>query len=118
MLEPPPEVKPPPFAGFLFDFGGPAQGEFYVHLSRPAGAGSATMLAIDNQPFLLVTRGQWAWSRSPEQAQAIIATVRGGGEMRVVFRDDARRRFTDHYGLAGAATAIDAAAADCAGKVR
>lgn len=118
MLEPPPEVKPPPFAGFLFDSGGPRQGQFYAHLSRLAGAGSVTMLAIDSQPFLLVTRGQWAWSRSPEQAQAIIGAVRSGGEMRVSFRDGAERRLTDHYGLIGAATAIDEAAAECAGKVR
>jgi hypothetical protein len=36
--------------------------------------------------------------------------------MRVEARDGAGRRFADTYGLAGAATAIDAAAARCAGK--
>lgn len=118
MLEPPGDIKPPPFAGFLFDSGGPAHGQFYARLSRPAAAGSVTMLAIDNQPFLLLTRGQWAWSRSPEQSQAIIAAARTGGAMRVVARDSAERRFTDRYGLAEAATAIDAAAAACAGKAR
>ena len=118
MLEPPPEARPPPFAGFLFDAGGSAQGQFYVRLSRPAGAGSPVMLAIGNQPFLLVGGGESAWSRSPAQSQAMIAAARNGGEMRIEFREGGGRRYTDHYGLTGAATAIDAAAAACAGKVR
>lgn len=117
MLEPPAEVKPPPFASFLFDEGKSPQGQLYVRLSRPADPSSAVMLQIANQPFLLVASGQSAWSRSPAQSQAIIAAVRTGGEMRVQFRDGSRRRYTDHYGLAGAATAIDAAAAACAGKL-
>lgn len=118
MLEPPPEVKPPPFAAFLFDAGGSAQGQFYVRLSRPAGAGAVAMLAVGNQPFLLTGRGQDAWSRSPAQSQAIIAAVRSAGAMRVDFRDGSGRRYSDRYGLAGVATAVDAAAAACAGKVR
>ena len=76
------------------------------------------MLEIGNQPFLLIGQGQSAWSRSPIQSQAIIAAVRNGGEMRIEFRDLSERRYTDYYGLAGAATAIDSAAAACAGKVR
>lgn len=118
MLEPPPQVKPPPFAGFLFDAGASAQGQFYVRLSRPAGAGSAVMADIGDRPFLLITQGQSAWSRSPAQSQAIIAAARNGGEMRIEFREGSGRRYADYYGLAGAATAIDAAAAACAGKVR
>jgi hypothetical protein len=117
MLEPPPKLRPPPFAGFLFDPGGPAQGEFYAHLSRPAGTGSATMLVIGDQRFLLIARGEWAWSRSPAQAQAIVTAARSGGGMRIDVRDQAGRRYADRYGLADAATAIDAAAAACAGKV-
>lgn len=118
MLEPPQGVKPPPFAGFLFDSAGPAQGRLYLRLSREVAANSAVMLEIDAQPFLLVATGQSAWSRSSAQSQAIITAVRNGGTMRVQFRDGSGRRFTDYYSLAGAATAIDAAAAACAGKVR
>lgn len=118
MLQPPAEVKPPPFAGFLFDPGGPAHGQFYVRVSRPTKAGSPVMLSIDNMPFLLTGQGQSAWSRSPAQSQAIMAAVRGGGTMRLEFRDTGGRRYSDYYGLTGAATAIDAAAAACAGKVR
>jgi hypothetical protein len=118
MLQPPAEVKPPPFAGFLFDPGGPALGQLYVRLSRPTKIGSAVMLSVGNLPFLLTNQGQSAWSRSPAQSQAIIAAVRGGGTMRLQFRDGSGRRYSDYYGLTGAATAIDAAAAACAGKVR
>jgi len=117
MLQPPAEVKPPPFSAFLFDPSGPAHGQFYVRLSRPTKAGSAVMLSVGNLPFLLTGGGgQSAWSRSPAQSQAIMAAVRGGGTMRVEFRDISGRRYSDYYGLTGAATAIDAAAAACAGK--
>ena len=118
MLQPPAQVKPPPFSAFLFDAVGSAQGQFYVRLSRPAKAESAVMVTINALPFLLIGSGQSAWSRSPTQSQAIIAAARGGGTMRVQFRDQSGGRYSDYYGLEGAATAIDAAAAACAGKVR
>ena len=76
------------------------------------------MLIVANRPFLLVVRDGWAWSRGPAQEQAIIAAARAGGAMRVEGRDIAGRRFTDPYSLDGAPTAIDAAAAACAGKSR
>ncbi|HKX89600.1 MAG TPA: hypothetical protein VJM13_10350, partial [Sphingopyxis sp.] len=60
----------------------------------------------------------WAWSRGSLQEQAIIAAARAGGTMRVEGRDIGGRRFADVYPLAGAPTAIDAAAAACAGKTR
>jgi hypothetical protein len=69
---------------------------------------------MGDQPFLLVARGDWAWSRGPAQEQAIIAAARAGGEMRVEARDQAGVRFIDPYVLQGAPTAIDAAAARCA----
>jgi hypothetical protein len=80
------------------------------------------MLHVDTQPFLLVTHGGWAWSTGPLQEQAIIAALRGATAMRVEARDQAGARFADPYVLAGAPTAIDAAAARCAlrgaGKIR
>ena len=118
MLQPPAQVKPSPFAALLFDAAGPVQGQFYIRLSRLTKPGSAVMLSVGNLPFLLIGKEQSAWSRSPAQSQAIIAAVRGGGTMRVEFRDAGGRRYSDYYDLAGAATAIDAAAAACAGKVR
>lgn len=91
-------------------------GEFSARLSRQPRPSSSVMLRIGGQRFLLVTRGTSAWSSSALQQQALIAAVRGTGGMRIEGRDAAGRRFVDRYALAGAATAIDAAAARCAMK--
>jgi hypothetical protein len=80
-------------------------------------AGAVVMLNVGDQPFLLVSRGNAAWSAGPLQEQAIIAALRGATGMTVESRDSAGRRFIDPYSLEGAATAIDAAAAACAGKI-
>jgi hypothetical protein len=102
-------------AGFAFDAGGRRHGEFHVRLSRAVRPGSSIMLKVGDQPFLLVARDGWAWSRGPLQDSAIIAAVRVAGGMRVEARDAGGRRFADLYPLSGAPTAIDAAAAACAG---
>ena len=101
-------------AGFAFTPDHRRWGEFHVRLSRTPRAASTVMLQIGDRPFLLVARGDWAWSRGPLQEQAIIAAARDGPAMRVEARDGAGRRFVDTYLLEGAATAIDAAAARCA----
>lgn len=93
-------------------------GEFSARLSRQPRPGSSVMMRIDAQRFLLVTRGTSAWSRGGLQEQALIAAMRGTGAMRIEGRDPAGRRFIDRYALGGAATAIDAAAARCAGKIK
>jgi hypothetical protein len=91
-------------------------GEFHARLSRLPRAGSSVVLTVGRQPFLLVGRGDWAWSRGYRQEQAIIEALRNGGWMKVESRDGAGRRFSDPYLTDGAATAIDSAAARCAGK--
>ena len=78
--------------------------------------GAAVMLRIGDQPFLLVSQGNEAWSDGPLQEQAIVSALRAANGMTVESRDSAGRRFVDPYSLDGAATAIDAAAAACAGK--
>ena len=97
-------------------------GEFHARLSRIPRGDASVMLQVGGQPFLLVTRGGWAWSRGPLQAQAIIAALRDATSMRIESRDGAGVRFSDPYLLDGAPTAIDAAAARCAlrgaGKIR
>lgn len=103
-----------PVAGFSFTPDHRRWGEFHAQLSRLSRPGSSVILHIGDQPFLLVGRGDWAWSRGPAQEQAIIAAARNGGEMRVEARDQAGVRFIDPYVLEGAPTAIDAAAARCA----
>lgn len=109
-------------AGFSFTPDHRRWGEFHARLSRMPRPGSSVILTVGGQPFLLVARGDWAWSRGPLQEQAIIASARNGGSMRIEARDRAGGRFNDPYLLDGAPTAIDAAAARCAlrgaGKVR
>jgi hypothetical protein len=100
--------------GFTFTPDHRRWGEFHARLSRMPRAGSSVMLSIGDQPFLLIARGDWAWSRGPLQEQAIIAAARSAGAMRIEARDGAGRRFVDPYNLDGAPTAIDAAAARCA----
>ncbi len=99
---------------FTFDRSGPRRGELHVRLSRPARPGSSVLLVVGGRPFQLVGRGADAWSRGPAQEAAIIAAVRGSADLRVRFRGFASG-YTDRYLLAGAPTAIDAAAAACAG---
>lgn len=103
-------------AGFTFSADRRRWGEFHALLRRLPRAGAAVMLRIDNQPFLLVSQGNWAWSSGPLQERAIIAALRGASGMSVESRDAAGRSFIDPYSLDGAATAIDSAAAACAGK--
>jgi hypothetical protein len=105
-------------AGFTFSADRKRWGEFHAHLSRIPRANASVMLKVGDQPFLLVGRGDWAWSSGPLQDQAIIAAMREGRWITVESRDGAGRRFTDPYSPDGAATAIDAAAARCAGKMQ
>jgi hypothetical protein len=106
--------KVQPLAGISFTADHKRWGEFHVRLSRMPRADSSVMLNIGNQPFLLVTRGGWAWSRGPAQAEAIIDALRTATNMSVSSRDMAGARYSDPYLLDGAPTAIDAAAARCA----
>ena len=105
-------------AGFAFSPDRRRWGELHARLRRMPRAGAAVILRIDDQPFLLVSRGNEAWSDGPQQEQAIIAALRNATGMTVESRDAAGRRFIDPYSLDGAATAIDAAAAACAGKMQ
>ena len=115
-LEPAARRQPAARAGFGFAERGGRNGEFHVRLSRVPRPGSSVMLTIGARPFMLLSRGDWAWSRGPLQEAAILSAARGATAMRVEARDGAGRRFADRYLLAGAPTAIDAAAAGCASK--
>jgi hypothetical protein len=115
-LPPASRRQPQARAGFTFAERGARQGEFHVRLTRIPRPGSSVMLTIGSRPFMLLSRGDWAWSRGPLQEAAILAAARGASAMRVEARDSAGRRFADRYPLDGAPTAIDAAAAGCAAK--
>jgi len=86
-------------------------GQFTAALSKPVANGASVMLTIGDQPFLLAARWTKAWSRGPAQEAAIMAAMRGATGMRIEGRSARGVRFIDRYELAGAPTAIDAAAA-------
>jgi hypothetical protein len=109
-----PKDKVQPIAGFSFAADRRRWGEFHARLSRLPRGDASVMLKIGGQPFLLVARDGWAWSRGPAQAQAIVDAMRDATTMSVTSRDVAGVRFSDPYLLDGAPTAIDAAAARCA----
>ena len=109
-----PKDKVQPIAGISFTVDHRRWGEFHARLSRMPRGDASVMLQIGGQPYLLVARGDWAWSRGPAQAQAIIDALRSATNMNIVSRDAAGVRFSDPYLLDGAPTAIDAAAARCA----
>jgi len=104
--------------GFTFSADRRHWGEFHAQLRRMPRQGAAVMLRIDDRPFLLVAQGNQAWSDGPLQEQAIISALRNATSLSVESRDGAGQRFADPYSLDGAATAIDAAAAACAGKMQ
>lgn len=97
-------------ASLTFD-GRARHGQFAAALSKPVAPTASVMLTIDDEPFLLVARGLNAWSRGPAQEAAIVAALRRATRMRIEGRSVRGLRFIDRYDLAGAPTAIDAAAA-------
>jgi hypothetical protein len=103
--------RPPARVSLSFDAGGPRYGQFAVRLSRMPRPGASVMLHIGDNPFLLMTQGDMAWSRGPAQEQAIIAAMRASGGMRIEARGLGGGRIIDRYSLDGAPLAIDAAAA-------
>ena len=103
--------RPPARASLSFDAGGPRRGQFAARLSRLPRPGATVMLYIGNQPYLLMSQGDMAWSRGPKQEQAIIAAMRAHGGMRIEAKSPGSGRIVDRYSLDGAPLAIDAAAA-------
>jgi len=110
-LRPAVKNRPQARASLSFDAGGPRHGQFSAVLSRMPRDGAAVMLTVGDTPFLLMTRGDRAWSRGPGQEAAIIEAMRRNGWMRVESRSLGGGRIVDHYSLDGAPLAIDAAAA-------
>jgi hypothetical protein len=106
--------QPQAYAAILFEPAKGMSGTVSVRLSRPARPGGSVILTIGDRPFLLKGQGRFAWSRGAAQEAAIIAAMRSTTGMRIEARDGSGRRSVDRYLLAGAPTAIDAAAAACA----
>ena len=106
-------------AAIAFDAApGGRRGQLALHLGHVPRPGSTVMLTVGDVPFLLVSRGDWAWSRGPAQEAAIISAMRSADGMRVEARSPGGGRYTDRFDLTGAPTAIDAAAACALGLAK
>ncbi|GAA3997213.1 hypothetical protein [Sphingomonas humi] len=109
-----PPGSPQARASIAFSRDRKRRGELHFLAARAFRPGAAAVLTVGDQEFLLVTRGQSAWSRGPAQEAAIIAAIRRSAEMRLRGQG-VGGRISDRYLLGGAPTAIDAAALACAG---
>ena len=72
------------------------------------------LLKIDDRTFQLLAGGRDAWAQDGRADAEIVAAMRTGVAMTVETRSERGAFVRDNYGLAGAATAIDAAAIACA----
>lgn len=114
-LREPRKGEPRAAVALRFDRSGARAGELSVRFRRPLRAGSSPILTVAGEPFLLVARGAAAWPAGAAQDRRIVALLRASAWLKVEARDLRGARMVDHYPLAGAPTAIDAAAA-CAAR--
>ncbi|MEE4316319.1 MAG: hypothetical protein V2I74_04990 [Erythrobacter sp.] len=90
------------------------RGALHIVLSREVADKANARLLVGGRSFELVAKGRNAWSRNARDDAAILAALRSASRMSISARTPNGGRFTDRYGLDGAATAIDAATVGCA----
>lgn len=91
-----------------------ARGQLHFRLSRQLQPGAPVSLSIGGQRIALTGGGADAWAPDKRADAAIVAAMRSAREMTIYARDAKGRGFSNTYALAGAATAMDAAALGCA----
>jgi hypothetical protein len=89
-------------------------GQVHFRLSRQKRQGSAILLRIDDRTFQLAGGGINAWAPDARADGEIVRAIRMGVGMSVETRSIRGALVRDYYQLRGAATAIDAAAVECA----
>lgn len=89
--------------------------QIHFRLSRRMADGDRIGLVVDGRKFALVGGGGDAWAESAQDNAAIVAALRSAARMTVTARGADGAVIRDSYRLPGAATAIDAALAGCAG---
>lgn len=87
----------------------------HIRLSRPRDRAAPVTLTVGERRFDLTANGLDAWAADAASDRAIATAIRSGRSMSVEAVGGRGRPFADVYALAGAATAIDAAALRCAG---
>jgi len=94
----------------------PARGlrsSLHVRLSRERDRSVPVTLSVGERRFTLVGGGIDAFAADAASDRALVAALRSGRSMSVEAVGVGGRPFADTYALAGAATAIDAAALAC-----
>lgn len=91
------------------------RGQIHFRLSRRLAADPRLALTIGDLRFALTGGGGDAWAADRRMDAAIVAAMRSAREMTVGARGADGRGFSNTWVLAGAATAMDAAAIGCAG---
>ena len=90
------------------------RGQVHFRLSRKLAPGGTISLTIGGQRIALTGGGADAWAVDKRGDAMIVAAMRSAASMTVSARDAAGRGFSNTWDLAGAATAMDAAAVGCA----
>ncbi len=93
--------------------GAGARNQLHVRLTRPRAPSARVTLAIGERRFALAGGAADAWAPDAATDRAIVAAMRGGRSMSIESVAENGAPFVDVYALAGAATAIDAAALGC-----
>lgn len=106
------EQRPFASVGYWRDKG--VHGQVHFRLSAAKRPNSAVLLKIDERTFQLLAGGRDAWAQDKRADAEIVSAMRTGVAMTVETRSGRGTVIRDNYGLAGAATAIDAAAIGCA----
>ncbi|MFM5950763.1 MAG: hypothetical protein ACKOPM_16280, partial [Novosphingobium sp.] len=83
------------------------RGQVHFRLSRKLQPGAPISLSIGGQRVALVGGGADAWAADKRGDAAIIAAMRGAGDMTVSARDAGGGGFSNTWDLAGAASAMD-----------
>ncbi|MBW8755616.1 MAG: hypothetical protein JF595_16005 [Sphingomonadales bacterium] len=89
------------------------RGQVHFRLSRQLAPSARIVLSIGRDRFQLTGGGGDAWAIDRRMDAAIVAAMRSAPRMTVSARDTAGRGFANTWLLAGAATAMDAAAIGC-----
>lgn len=90
------------------------RGQVHFRMSRRIRSNAPIVLSIGGQRFRLAGGGGDAWAVDKRMDAAIVAAMRSARSMTVATRDATGIGFSNTWPLAGAATAMDAAAIGCA----
>lgn len=90
-----------------------AGAQLHLRLSRPRNRQAAVTLSVGERRFTLTATDSDAWAPDDRTDAAAIAAMRDGRSMSVETVAANGQPFADVYTLAGAPTAIDAAAVGC-----